>query len=151
MLRRCLATSRRSAYRGHLPTSPLQKVVAAGVSSVLSLRDPARADMVGLLGEATGRVALERLRRTMRESDEGREVLERRPVVSSEAADAETLLADCAEPRPRRASRGGVPSRRRDVSFVEPLPRPQAPRAPSAPRTASSCGSTASTRTTGRP
>ena len=52
--------ARRSAYRGHLPTSPLQKIVAAGASAALSLADPARADMVGLLGEATGRVNLRR-------------------------------------------------------------------------------------------
>ena len=44
--------------------------------------------MVGLLGEVTGRVALERLRDELRESEEGRFILEARPVVTTEDADA---------------------------------------------------------------
>ncbi|KAK7249650.1 coenzyme Q4 [Aureococcus anophagefferens] len=65
---------RTSNYRGHLPTSPLQKAFAAGASALQAIANPERADMVGLLGEVTGRVALERLRDELRASAEGREV-----------------------------------------------------------------------------
>ena len=53
--------------------------------------------MVGLLGEVTGRVALERLRDELRESEEGRFILEARPVVTTEDADARALVERCDE------------------------------------------------------
>ena len=57
---RTIFGDRKSLYRGHLPTNPLQKLAATAISAAKALRDPRRADMVGVLGEATGRVALAR-------------------------------------------------------------------------------------------
>ena len=87
---------RTSNYRGHLPTSPLQKAFAAGASALQAIANPERADMVGLLGEVTGRVALERLRDELRASAEGRGVLALRPIVSTAEADAARLRDACA-------------------------------------------------------
>ena len=39
--------------------------------------------MVGVLGEATGRVALEKIRRDLKTTREGRLILSERPVVDS--------------------------------------------------------------------
>mmetsp|Transcript_13994 Transcript_13994/g.45681 ORF Transcript_13994/g.45681 Transcript_13994/m.45681 type:complete len:235 (-) Transcript_13994:187-891(-) len=72
---------RRSLYRGHLPSSPVQKVVAACGSAVASLWDPRRGDMIGTLGEVTGRVALEKLRRRLLASEAGRALLRERPLI----------------------------------------------------------------------
>lgn len=74
----------RSLYRGHLPTSPAQKVFVAGVAAVRALANPRRADMVATLSEVTGRVALEGMRNRMRMSDTGRQILEERPLISSD-------------------------------------------------------------------
>merc|ERR1712091_407197 len=52
--------------------------------------------MVGLLGEATGGVALGRLRAQLRATAEGRAILETRPVVTATEADAAKLREDCA-------------------------------------------------------
>ena len=74
---------RKSLYRGHLPTNPLQKLAATAISAAKALRDPRRADMVGVLGEATGRVALEKIRADLKKTREGRLILSERPVVDS--------------------------------------------------------------------
>ena len=113
-------TRTRASYPGHLPTNPLQKIVAAGAAAALALADPARADMVGLLGEATGRVALERIRARLRSTDEGREILKARPIVTATEADAAALRRDCAAGTFGRASALRRPSvqgesRARDV------------------------------------
>ena len=49
---RTIFGDRKSLYRGHLPTNPLQKLAATAISAAKALRDPRRADMVGVLGEA---------------------------------------------------------------------------------------------------
>lgn len=81
-------------YPGHLPTSAAQKVFVAGAAAVKALADPRRADMVATLAEVTGRVALERLQRRLRASDEGRHLLAERPLIST--ATMATLGSDCA-------------------------------------------------------
>ena len=73
-----------SLYRGHLPSSVGQKVFAFGASAVTALVDPKRGDMIGSLGEVTGRVALEGLRRKLLSSAQGRSILRDRPLVMSE-------------------------------------------------------------------
>lgn len=57
--------ARRVLYGGHQPTSPLQRTAMAGWAAVTALMDPGRADMVATLGEVTGRLALERLYRSV--------------------------------------------------------------------------------------
>jgi len=77
-------TMARSLYRGHLPTSVSQKVFAACGSAVAALVDPKRGDMVGTLGEVTGRHALQNLRRRLLASDQGRALLRHRPLVTND-------------------------------------------------------------------
>ena len=71
-------------YRGHIPTGVAQKLFAATGSAVTALLKPQRGDMVGTLGEVTGRVALERLRRRMLESEGGRKILASRPMITDD-------------------------------------------------------------------
>ena len=82
---------RKSLYRGHLPTNPLQKLAATAISAAKALRDPRRADMVGVLGEATGRVALEKIRSDLKKTREGRLILSERPVVDSSTINGDHL------------------------------------------------------------
>lgn len=84
-------------YAGHVPTTTVQKVFVAGAAAVRALADPQRADMVAAVGEVTGRVALEGLRRRLQSSEDGRRLLSERPVVTS---------ADIHPERLRRAPAG---------------------------------------------
>ncbi|CAH0375806.1 unnamed protein product [Pelagomonas calceolata] len=88
---RPLFTDRKSLYRGHLPTNPLQKLAATAISAAKALKDPRRADMVGVLGEATGRVALEKIRSDLKTTREGRLILSERPVVDSTTINGDEL------------------------------------------------------------
>ena len=88
---RQLFGAKKSLYRGHLPTNPLQKLAATAISAAKALRDPRRADMVGVLGEATGRVALEKIRSDLKKTREGRLILSERPVVDSTTINGDEL------------------------------------------------------------
>ena len=74
---------RQALYDSHVPTSLLEKALLAGRAAFGALRDPARADLVADLGDATGAPALEWMRRRMRESETGRLVLAERPRVAA--------------------------------------------------------------------
>ncbi|XP_065842324.1 ubiquinone biosynthesis protein COQ4 homolog, mitochondrial-like [Oscarella lobularis] len=84
-------TPKRILYAGHEPLSSLQRLVLAGGSALMALYDPARSDMVAALGETTGESALFRMQRRMRESDEGRRILEEKPRISTKTIDLEKL------------------------------------------------------------
>ncbi|XP_030623703.1 ubiquinone biosynthesis protein COQ4 homolog, mitochondrial [Chanos chanos] len=66
-------------YPGHIPTNPVQKALLAVGSGVVALQDPYRHDMVAVLGETTGHLALIRLRDRMRNNPEGYSILIERP------------------------------------------------------------------------
>ncbi|KAM6985080.1 ubiquinone biosynthesis protein COQ4 homolog, mitochondrial [Aplochiton taeniatus] len=66
-------------YPGHIPTNPIQKALLAVGSGVAALQNPYRHDMVAVLGEATGHLALMRLRDRMRGDPEGYSILIERP------------------------------------------------------------------------
>ena len=91
LARRQIFGDRKSLYRGHLPTNPLQKLAATAISAAKALRDPRRADMVGVLGEATGRVALEKIRSDLKKTREGRLILSERPIVDSSTINGDQL------------------------------------------------------------
>ena len=76
------ATRPERVYPSHVRTTAMQKLGVACQAALTALRDPHRADMVAALGDATGRLALERLRDRMRANATGRELLERRPRVT---------------------------------------------------------------------
>lgn len=69
----------RKLYTSHVPLSALQKGALAVGSAVGALLSPQRADLVAALGETTGVGALERTRRKMLASKEGRSVMNHRP------------------------------------------------------------------------
>ncbi|KAJ8346997.1 hypothetical protein SKAU_G00283980 [Synaphobranchus kaupii] len=66
-------------YRGHIRTNPFQRVLLAVGSGVTALQDPYRHDMVAVLGETTGHLALMKLRDRMKSDLEGYSILIERP------------------------------------------------------------------------
>ncbi|XP_019366108.1 PREDICTED: ubiquinone biosynthesis protein COQ4 homolog, mitochondrial [Gavialis gangeticus] len=78
-------------YPGHVPTSPLQKALLAAGSAFAALRDPYRHDMVAVLGETTGSLALQRLRDKMRHDAEGYQILRERPRIRLSTLDVAGL------------------------------------------------------------
>ncbi|TNM92013.1 hypothetical protein fugu_019025 [Takifugu bimaculatus] len=66
-------------YPGHIRTTAMQKALLAVGSGVAALQNPYRHDMVAVLGETTGHLALINLRDRMRNDHEGNAVLTERP------------------------------------------------------------------------
>uniref|UniRef100_A0A8C9EG55 Ubiquinone biosynthesis protein COQ4 homolog, mitochondrial n=1 Tax=Pavo cristatus TaxID=9049 RepID=A0A8C9EG55_PAVCR len=78
-------------YPGHIPTSPLQKALLAAGSACVALWDPYRHDMVAVLGETTGCLALPKLRDRMRNDPEGYRILQERPRIRLSTLDMARL------------------------------------------------------------
>ncbi|XP_042734943.1 ubiquinone biosynthesis protein COQ4 homolog, mitochondrial [Lagopus leucura] len=78
-------------YPGHIPTSPLQKALLAAGSACAALWDPYRHDMVAVLGETTGCLALPKLRDRMRNDPEGYRILQERPRIRLSTLDMARL------------------------------------------------------------
>uniref|UniRef100_A0A8D0H981 Ubiquinone biosynthesis protein COQ4 homolog, mitochondrial n=1 Tax=Sphenodon punctatus TaxID=8508 RepID=A0A8D0H981_SPHPU len=78
-------------YPGHIPTTPLQKALLAAGSAFMALYDPYRHDMVAVLGETTGYLALQSLRERMRNDPEGYRVLQERPRIRLSSLDMNGL------------------------------------------------------------
>ncbi|XP_034751575.1 ubiquinone biosynthesis protein COQ4 homolog, mitochondrial isoform X2 [Etheostoma cragini] len=80
-------------YPGHIHTTPIQKVVLAVGSGVAALHDPHRHDMVAVLGEATGHLALINLRDKMRNDPEGYTILKERPRIRLSTLDLSEMTS----------------------------------------------------------
>ncbi|KAF1426490.1 hypothetical protein FQV22_0005814, partial [Spheniscus magellanicus] len=78
-------------YPGHIPTSPLQKALLAAGSAFMALCDPYRHDMVAVLGETTGCLALPNLRDKMKHHPEGYRILQERPRIRLSTLDMARL------------------------------------------------------------
>uniref|UniRef100_A0A8C8RP92 Ubiquinone biosynthesis protein COQ4 homolog, mitochondrial n=1 Tax=Pelusios castaneus TaxID=367368 RepID=A0A8C8RP92_9SAUR len=78
-------------YPGHIPTSPLQKALLAAGSAFMALYNPYRHDMVAVLGETTGSLALQSLRDRMRQDPEGFQILQERPRIRLSTLDVNGL------------------------------------------------------------
>ncbi|XP_065593642.1 ubiquinone biosynthesis protein COQ4 homolog, mitochondrial [Cyrtonyx montezumae] len=78
-------------YPGHIPTSLLQKALLAAGSACTALWDPYRHDMVAVLGETTGCLALPKLRDRMRNDPEGYRILQERPRIRLSTLDMARL------------------------------------------------------------
>ncbi|NXF92515.1 COQ4 protein, partial [Eubucco bourcierii] len=78
-------------YPGHIPTSPLQKALLAAGSAAMALYDPYRHDMVAVLGETTGCLALPSLRDKMKHHPEGYRILQERPLIRLSTLDMARL------------------------------------------------------------
>ncbi|XP_066514268.1 ubiquinone biosynthesis protein COQ4 homolog, mitochondrial [Hoplias malabaricus] len=66
-------------YPTHIQTNPIQKALLAVGSGIAALQNPYRHDMVAVLGETTGQLALIKLRDRMRNDPEGYAILTERP------------------------------------------------------------------------
>lgn len=74
-------------YEGHIPTSLLQKVLLTVGSSVCSITDPYRHDMVAVLSETTGYLAAKKIRDEMLKDPEGSSILREQPRISTDTLD----------------------------------------------------------------
>uniref|UniRef100_A0A667YXW5 Ubiquinone biosynthesis protein COQ4 homolog, mitochondrial n=2 Tax=Myripristis murdjan TaxID=586833 RepID=A0A667YXW5_9TELE len=80
-------------YPGHIPTNPIQKALLAVGSGVAALQNPYRHDMVAVLGETTGHLALINLRDRMRNDPEGYTVLTERPRIRLSTLDLKKMAS----------------------------------------------------------
>uniref|UniRef100_A0A672IV61 Ubiquinone biosynthesis protein COQ4 homolog, mitochondrial n=1 Tax=Salarias fasciatus TaxID=181472 RepID=A0A672IV61_SALFA len=80
-------------YPGHIQTTPVQKALLAVGSGVAALQNPYRHDMVAVLGETTGHLALTALRDRMRDDPEGYAVLTERPRIRLSTLDLTKMAA----------------------------------------------------------
>ncbi|KAG8184289.1 hypothetical protein JTE90_008975 [Oedothorax gibbosus] len=83
--------SHHNLYDAHIPTSTLQKVLLTLGSSVLSISNPYRHDMVAVLGETTGLKAAQQIRDKMMQDPEGISILHDKPRISSSSLDYQFL------------------------------------------------------------
>ena len=104
--------------------SPAQRVFVAGYAALGAFADPRRDDLVAILGEATGGVALQACRDRMAASETGAELLRDRPEIDNETI-AAARLADLPEGTFGRAyhafmdGHGFDADGRKPVRFVE--------------------------------
>ncbi|XP_061590110.1 ubiquinone biosynthesis protein COQ4 homolog, mitochondrial isoform X2 [Cololabis saira] len=80
-------------YSGHIHTSPFQKALLAVGSGVAALQDPYRHDMVAVLAETTGHLALRNLRDRMRNDPEGSAILIERPRIRLSTLDLSKMAS----------------------------------------------------------
>ncbi|KAK1787930.1 hypothetical protein P4O66_016409 [Electrophorus voltai] len=80
-------------YTGHIQTSPVQKALLAVGSGIAALQNPYRHDMVAVLGETTGHLALVKLRNRMRNNPEGYTILIERPRIQVSTLDLSWMSA----------------------------------------------------------
>lgn len=81
----------RGLYPHHIPTNTLQKLLLSAGSAAISLYDPYRHDMIAVLGETTGTLALQKLRDRMSADPEGAQILQERPRIRMSNLDIETF------------------------------------------------------------
>uniref|UniRef100_A0A671YRB5 Coenzyme Q4 homolog (S. cerevisiae) n=1 Tax=Sparus aurata TaxID=8175 RepID=A0A671YRB5_SPAAU len=80
-------------YPGHIQTTPMQKALLAVGSGVAALQNPYRHDMVAVLGETTGHLALIKLRDRMRNDPEGYTILTERPRIRLSTLDLNNMAS----------------------------------------------------------
>ncbi|XP_049908396.1 ubiquinone biosynthesis protein COQ4 homolog, mitochondrial isoform X2 [Epinephelus moara] len=80
-------------YPGHIQTTPIQKALLAVGSGVAALQNPYRHDMVAVLGETTGHLALVNLRDKMRNDPEGYTILIERPRIRLSTLDLKEMAS----------------------------------------------------------
>ncbi|XP_048414767.1 ubiquinone biosynthesis protein COQ4 homolog, mitochondrial [Stegostoma tigrinum] len=78
-------------YQSHIPSSRLQKLLLASGSALMALYNPYRHDMVAVLGETTGLLAIQKLRDRMQNHPEGFQILQERPRISTTTLDLVSL------------------------------------------------------------
>jgi len=71
-----------SLYAGHVSTSRFEKLLITSSAALRALADPRRADLVGVVGEASGEHALRAMHTRMHAHPIGRSILQDRPLIS---------------------------------------------------------------------
>lgn len=79
-------------YKNHVPTTPLQKLSLAVLSSLNVFTDPTKANDLATLGEVTGHAALGKMHEKMCEDPVGRVILHEKPLVAKDTVDVSKLL-----------------------------------------------------------
>lgn len=74
-----------------IPISPLQRIGLTVGSAITAFVDPARGDMIAMLGELTGDAALARMRDRMQQDPDGAWLLQHRPRIRQTHLDVEAL------------------------------------------------------------
>ncbi|XP_062845128.1 ubiquinone biosynthesis protein COQ4 homolog, mitochondrial isoform X2 [Trichomycterus rosablanca] len=80
-------------YPSHIQTNAIQKAVLAVGSGIAAIQNPYRHDMVAVLGETTGHLALRGLRNRMRNDPEGHAILTERPRIRLSTLDLSRMSA----------------------------------------------------------
>ncbi|CAB4012536.1 ubiquinone biosynthesis COQ4 homolog, mitochondrial [Paramuricea clavata] len=78
-------------YPHHIPTTWFQKGLLAVGSGLAAFVDPKRDDMIAVLGESTGYLALKRIRRSMQLDREGQKILREQPRINTSTIDVPAL------------------------------------------------------------
>ncbi|XP_022253599.1 ubiquinone biosynthesis protein COQ4 homolog, mitochondrial-like [Limulus polyphemus] len=78
-------------YPGYIHTSLFQKVLLGVGSAAVALTNPHRGDMVAVMGETTGMMALPQIKQKMEADSEGQDILRERPRINSKTVNIEKL------------------------------------------------------------
>jgi ubiquinone biosynthesis protein COQ4 len=81
----------RIAQVRHMHVSPFDRLILTAGSAITGFIDPARGDMIAMLGELTGEPALRRMRDRMRRDRDGAWLLEHRPRIRQSHVDVAKL------------------------------------------------------------
>eukprot|EP00003_Mantamonas_plastica_P024994 TRINITY_DN479_c0_g1_i2.p1 TRINITY_DN479_c0_g1~~TRINITY_DN479_c0_g1_i2.p1 ORF type:complete len:420 (-),score=105.97 TRINITY_DN479_c0_g1_i2:688-1926(-) len=84
--------SSKSLYPGHVPSSPIEKMGLAVAAATLGFVDPLKADMVAMLGEATGGPALHQMKLRMESNEVGRQILLEKPEIDEQTLNPKEML-----------------------------------------------------------
>ncbi|XP_047665231.1 ubiquinone biosynthesis protein COQ4 homolog, mitochondrial isoform X1 [Tachysurus fulvidraco] len=112
------------SYPGHIQTNGIQKALLAVGSGVAALQNPYRHDMVAVLGETTGHLALLKLKHRMSIDPEGHTILTERPRIRLSTLDLSRMSTLPAGSLGREYLRflednNVTPDTRADVKFVD--------------------------------
>ncbi|KAL7671014.1 hypothetical protein ACOME3_005927 [Neoechinorhynchus agilis] len=75
----------------HIPLTNLQHLLLTIGSGAVCLLNPTRGNMIATFGEVTGQRALKSIRQRMMEDDNGRKILEEKPLITSKTVDLDLL------------------------------------------------------------
>lgn len=82
-MRRCLRLTQKSSYYEPYQLSMTQRALLVPYFAFGALSDPTRGDLVAALGDSTAQRALKNLHVSLSKSNEGRELLKEKPLISS--------------------------------------------------------------------
>ncbi|XP_059470378.1 ubiquinone biosynthesis protein COQ4 homolog, mitochondrial [Neocloeon triangulifer] len=75
----------------YIPSTPAQKLILSAGSAIITLLNPGRPDALGVFGETSGQLALQRMHEKMMASNEGQQILLEKPRINSRTVDLDAL------------------------------------------------------------